>query len=198
MDCLKNYIGLKGYTVTVGEGEPPYPASGIYINSLAGITSEILLKIAEDEDIETGPVEENVVPVTNKAWDNIQQVAGKRLYTDSIVRLKSGYNLCYKVEGDELTMPEDEDTKYEAVICNNKKLFTSAWLYLLGNQCCVELLYSSQHNQHTTVDHQKYQELRDYYQAEYEKQLKTILDSLCIDSNKVTTGGFIKRETWLP
>jgi hypothetical protein len=199
MDCLKNYIGLKGYKVTVAEGDPPYPESGLHINALPGITTDILLKIAESEDIETDDVVEGApVEVINRAWDNIQQVAGRRLYTDSIARLKTGYNLCYKLEGDSLTAPIDEDKKYEAVICSNKKLFASAWLYLLGNQCCVELLGSSNSNQHTTVDFEKYKELRDYYQVEYEKQLKIILDSLCIESNKISSGGNVKVVTWLP
>lgn len=198
MDCLKNYIGLKGYSIVTEANPQGLPESGIYINTLAGITSDMLLKIAEEEDKETGPVMEDVVPVINRLWDNVQEVAGVRLYTDSIARLKTGYNLCYKIEGDDLTAPEDEDTKYEAVICNNKKLFTSAWLFLLGNQICVELLASSKSNQHTTVDYDKYEKLRDYYQTEYEKQLKLILDSLCIDSNKIEAGGNVKRQTWLP
>lgn len=195
MDCLKNYIGLKGYSVLPTEEVPEPPESGLYINSLPGITSDILLKIAEAEDIETVGQSTDIV---NKVWDNIQDVAAKRFYTDSIIQLKAGYNICYNLEGDNIAAPADEEKKYENIICSNKKLFASAWMFLLGNQACIELLYSSQSNQHTTVDREKYQELKDHYQVEYEKQLKTMIDSLCIESKKVQQGGNPKRVVWLP
>lgn len=181
MECLRNYIGLKDVSDLTES-----PPSGLYINALPGITTGMLSRIAETE-------EEGMV------WDNVQTVAGARLYTDALVQLKAGYNLSYLLKGEEMALDPEDDCAYEKVICSNKKLFASVWLYLLGNQICIEVLSSSRHNQQTTVDREKYEQLRDFYQVEYEKALKLVINSLCIESKKcLQCGGDIRRVTWLP
>lgn len=86
-----------------------------------------------------------------------------------------------------------------AIAFHFRKLFLPAWLFLLGNQICVELLASSTINQHTTVDREQYSELKDHYQVEFEKALQTITagirlhDSCCIACKKD-----VKRVSWRP
>jgi hypothetical protein len=88
---------------------------------------------------------------------------------------------------------------YSALICHNKPMFLSAWLFLLGNQTLIELMASSRVNQFTTVDRDQYVELKDHYQVEYESQLKTIIKGIRInDSCCVVCDPKIKYVPWLP
>lgn len=88
---------------------------------------------------------------------------------------------------------------YSAIVCRNKPLFLSAWMYLLGNQILVELMASQRVNQPTTVDRDQYIELRDHYQLEYEKQLETLVKGINLsDSCCVVCNPPVKRKTWVP
>lgn len=332
MDCLKDYIGLKGCC------EDKEPASGLYINSLAGITSEMIESLAEREQ-QTGKV----------AYSNVQVMAARKFYTDIISKLRKNYRLkqlheefIYKpeisVEEEDVAADEfrgillqfawthstflsftvskvyvvspyagnvthvadivflNEDgvellrmkdiafnsginvidvdkifavrtlfigvdatsfktiksdlegtaiscfcesirclcgdcdasiggyiytdgfTKtahnthgvgvwgyagcdYYSLICNNKELFTSAWLNLLGIQSVISLLYSTRINRFTTVNKEQYMELRDFYQVEYEKQLETALEGIVINARMdccVECEQPVNRVQWLP
>ncbi|MER3499694.1 MAG: hypothetical protein C4308_14225 [Chitinophagaceae bacterium] len=75
MDCLINYIGLKKN----GNDEPE---SGLYINSLAGVTTELLDKISEEE-------EEDAIGT----WEDIQKIASKRIYADLIAKMRAKYRI---------------------------------------------------------------------------------------------------------
>ena len=71
MDCLQDFIGLKGCSATP-------PASGIYLNDLAGMSNELLQKISspdQDSYIET--------------FRAIERVAHERLKTDMYTLLFS-------------------------------------------------------------------------------------------------------------
>jgi hypothetical protein len=75
MDCLKDYIGIKGY----GSQEP---LSGLYINQLPGITLESIDKIADkDQGNFTG------------VWDDVQTRAGNRLEKDLRIALRNRFKL---------------------------------------------------------------------------------------------------------
>jgi hypothetical protein len=75
MQCLKDYIGLKGCNTAI-------PASGLYINSLPGISLEVADQIADNEQITYAGV-----------WDDVQARALLRLETDIKIELASRYEL---------------------------------------------------------------------------------------------------------
>jgi hypothetical protein len=328
MDCLTDYIGLRGCCNTE-------PLSGLYINSLPGITNEMLNAITPKED-ESGKA----------VWRDVQAVAARKLYTDAITKLRTKYTLKSVKEFFKLTASESEDLTpavagesrglylqfayhyfsfqsftlarvhffapvdgsvrivvlnkagtelygkdvnvvaghnsflvdrvfaetdifigiqsdtydtadtdfteieescfcqtvsaaccgyceptiggyvyganeyqktagnghgvgiegfvscdYSSLICYNKELFSSAWLYLLGVHTILELLYSPRINKQTMIDRERYVELRDHYQVEYERQLEAAIEGVrvnvkhdcCVECNEP-----IKRVEWLP
>src|SRR6188472_2210102 len=74
MDCLINYIGIKDCGTV--------PESGVYINSLPGINTEIISAIADVEEI------------THKGvWADVNSVSARRLQTDIMAKLRATYKL---------------------------------------------------------------------------------------------------------
>jgi hypothetical protein len=79
---------------------------------------------------------------------------------------------------------------WDAMICQNKTLFSRAYWYLLGIEVLTEQLYSSKLNQFTTVNLQRLNELRAEYQVEYSKSLEQVAGGLklscdcCIECNE--------------
>lgn len=63
---------------------------------------------------------------------------------------------------------------WDALMCQNKTLFSRAYWYLLGIEMLTETLYSSKLNQYTTVNLQRAKELREEYQVEYMKALDQV------------------------
>ncbi len=76
MECLNNYIGL------LSCGSTP-PLSGLYINSLPGITSKMFDKIANTDQV-----------TLKNTWDDIQQRAGQRFSLD----VRQAFNNKYKIQ----------------------------------------------------------------------------------------------------
>lgn len=142
MTCLVDYIGLQ-----VCGGVYETPLSGLYINTLPGISLESIDKIADAEQITYRGV-----------WDDAQSEAAIRFKIDFI----SEVTKCYKIT---------RTCNYEDFICDNLELLANAWRYLLGNQLMIFRLYSTRLNRFTTIDLDNAKELRDYYQVEYEKAL---------------------------
>lgn len=142
MTCLVDYIGLQ-----VCGGVYESPVSGLYINTLPGISLESIDKIADSEQITYRGV-----------WDDTQTEAAIRFKMDFI----SEVTKCYKIT---------RTCNYEDFICDNLELLANAWRYLLGNQLMIFRLYSTRLNRFTTIDLDNAKELRDYYQVEYEKAL---------------------------
>lgn len=142
MTCLVDYIGLQ-----VCGGVYESPVSGLYINTLPGISLESIDKIADSEQITYRGV-----------WDDAQTEAAIRFKMDFI----SEVTKCYKIT---------RTCNYEDFICDNLELLANAWRYLLGNQLMIFRLYSTRLNRFTTIDLDNAKELRDYYQVEYEKAL---------------------------
>lgn len=167
MECLTDFVGIRGCGETV-------PGSGVYLNTLPGISLESLDKVADSEQI------------TYKGlWADIQTEAGVRFYTDVIEELSK----CFK-----LTPYCD----YEELICQNKLRLLNAWRYLLGNQTMLFRLHSTRFNRFTTVDKKKAEELLDYYQAEYEKALQQAVKLMEVSSCELCCGGNPEYVTWLP
>lgn len=63
---------------------------------------------------------------------------------------------------------------WDAVICQNKTLFSRAFWYLCGIELLTEQLYSSKLNLFTTTNLQRAKELREEYQVEYAKSLEQV------------------------
>lgn len=148
MDCLNGYIGIKICTNPTGGVYDETPGSGIFINSLPGISLESIDKTANSEQITYIGV-----------WNDAQAEAAVRFKIDFISEIQR----CYKIS---------RDCDYEAMICENKEVLVNAWRYLLGNQLMLFRIYTTRLNRFTTVDLESAEKLRDFYQTEYEGALR--------------------------
>lgn len=168
MTCLIDYIGIRGCSNET-------PESGLYIDSLPGISLESMDKIA----------------------DSSQQITYKGVYKDAQVEASERFSIdffeklteCYQVK---------PYCDYDNLICINKKLLSSAWKYLLGNQLMLYRLYSSRLNYFTTVSLEQAAELRDYYQAQYELALSKAVKLIDTSDCCLECGGDPQVVTWLP
>jgi hypothetical protein len=158
MTCLKNYIGLKVCGTETSE-------SGLYLNSLPGISLESVDKIADSEQITYAGV-----------WDDVQTEAAARFYIDVVTAISECYSL-------------NPYCDYEEIICDNKLKLANAWRYLLGNQLMIFRLYTTRLNRFTTIDAEKAGELRDFYQIEYEKALAQAVQIIDVSSCELCCGG---------
>jgi len=75
MDCLIDYIGLKGCTATT-------PDSGLYINSLPGVNLKKIDDAADDQQVNFDGV-----------WDDVQLRAARRFRSDVIAAMGQNYTL---------------------------------------------------------------------------------------------------------
>lgn len=145
MDCLLDYIG---FTNCSDEDAPP---SGMYINTLPGISLESVDKIANSEQV-----------TYKQVWDDAQAEAAIRFKTDFIAKLNECYTISSKCD-------------YEDMICDNIEHLVVAWRFLLGNQLMIYRIYSSRLNRFTTVDKAQAEDLAAYYQTEYENAMKVAM-----------------------
>ena len=141
MECLIDYIG---FTNCENEDAPP---SGLYINTLPGISLESVDKIANSEQV-----------TYLQVWKDAQIEAAIRFKIDFIAKL----NECYTIDG---------SCDYEDMICDNIDHLIVAWRYLLGNQLMLYRKNSTRLNRFTTIDKQQGEDLAAFYQFEYEKAL---------------------------
>lgn len=169
LDCLIDYIGFIRVL-----GVYDQPESGQYINSLPGITLENVESIADSE-------QETYVGV----WNDVQKEASARMYTDTISEITKCLSL-------------DRECDYDELICDNKELLTNAWKYLLGVQLMIERLYSPRLNRFTTVDREQAQELKDFYQVEYEKYLSQAVLLFDITGCELCCGGNPSTVVYMP
>jgi hypothetical protein len=167
MNCLKDYIGIKVCgTETSG--------SGIFINSLPGISLESIDNIADSEQITYKGV-----------WEDVQTEAYSRFYVDYINELTKCYSLQVYCD-------------YEQIICDNLQKLTVAWKYLLGSQLMEFRLYTSRLNRFTTIDLKDAEKLRDIYMVEYEKALALAAKISDVSSCEMCCGGNPETVTWMP
>jgi hypothetical protein len=82
MKSLIGYIGIK-----TTNGPATAPPSGIYINSLPGITTQMLDRISEKEH-----------GSFNGVWNDIQVIAAERFYSDTIAALMNRFKLSQLTE----------------------------------------------------------------------------------------------------
>lgn len=169
MTCFVDYIGL-----SLCAGAYESPASGIYINSLPGLSMESLDKIADQEQI-------NYLGV----WRDVQA----NTLPDFKVDVMGEIRKCYEL---------DCDCDYDALICANIETLTQAWKYKLGIHVMLFRINSNRLNRYTTVDIPQAKELLAYYQAEYEKMLSSSVLCMDISSCDLCCGGNPQVVTWLP
>lgn len=139
-----DHIGLTNCTT----GGYTAPDSGIYINSLPGISIENTDKIADSEQVTYLGV-----------WDDVQKFALAQFRLDVMNELRNCYQL-------------NRDCDYDAMICDNIDELTLAWKYLLGVSLMIFRLNSDRVNRYTTIGRDEAKELRDFYMLEYQKALK--------------------------
>lgn len=144
MECFIDHIGLLNCTVGAYESPP----SGIYINSLPGISIENTDKIADAEQVTYRGV-----------WVDVQAFALAQFRLDVIAEL----NKCFKL---------NKDCDYDEMICENLEELTLAWKYLLGVSLLLFRLNSDRLNRWTTIGREEAKELKDFYTAEYFKALQ--------------------------
>lgn len=167
MDCYTDLVGIKGC------GEEP---EGGWINTLPGISLEVIDNIADSEQITYLGV-----------WADVQKEASTQFKLDLIEKI----NECYDI---------NTDCDYEDVICmeENIPLLTNAWRFRLGVQLMIERLYSTRINW-VTLNKEQASELKDFYQTEYEKSLSQAVKFLDMSECCLKCGGGNpKHEVWLP
>lgn len=145
MECLIDYIG---FINCAGADAPP---SGLYINTLPGISLEVVDKIANSEQVTYLAV-----------WNDAQTEAAVRFKNDFMRAINECYTLSRKCD-------------YEDMICDNIEYLVVAWRYLLGNQLMLYRTNSPRLNRFTTVDKKQAEELAAFYQSEYEKALQVAM-----------------------
>jgi hypothetical protein len=154
----------------------PEGASGLFITQLPGLTLEVIEKMAEKEQV-------NFMGV----WKDVQDRAWLRLSKDFRRQVRKCFEIADDAETDEL-------------MCNDQPNFQDVWLYLCGNEMMLERMYSTRLNRYTTIDRPMAAELKDHYQAEYEKALEEAVKSIKIpdDNEDLTNVPAISHREQLP
>lgn len=90
--------------------------------------------------------------------------------------------------------------RYSSLVCSRKDLLAPAFMYLLGNQIMLEIEGSNRINKTTTVNAEKYDQLKNFYQVEYESELKRVIEGItlsdydgCVNCKKNP-----EKVVWLP
>lgn len=143
LDCFIDFIGLS-YCGGVYE----QPGSGIYLNTLPGISIKSIDAIATSEQA-----------TYKKVWDDVQKSAVAQFKID----IMSELNKCVKLV---------RDCEYDTLICDNKEVLLQAWKYSLGVWLMIFRLNTDRLNIYTTVTRDEAKELKDFYQLQYEEALK--------------------------
>lgn len=142
------------------------PGSGLYINDLPGISNEVL-QMVTDYESET----------YLQTWKEIEE----RTILQYRTRLMAKLNECYQIN--------QMDT-VECIACENQELLALSLWYLFGYQIMVQALLNWNNTRFTTVDRVNVEEIRDYYFAEFERELTfavqgiDVEDSDCVNNEK--------------
>jgi hypothetical protein len=142
LSCFLGYIGL-----SYCEGVYEQPGSGLYLNSLPGISIESIDKIADSEQVTYLGV-----------WADVQRSAVDQFRIDVLTEMKK----CFKL---------DKNCDYDTLICANAETLVQAWKYCLGVWLMLFRINSNRLNRFTTIDAKKAEELKDFYQLRYEAAL---------------------------
>ncbi|MCW3466497.1 hypothetical protein [Chitinophaga nivalis] len=152
LQCLTGYIGLMG----CGSAEP---GSGLYINSLPGISLEMMDNIADAE-------QKTFLGV----WNEIQKRGILSFRTYFMAQL----NKCYQIN--------QWDT-VECLACENRDLLSTCLMYLLGHELMIERIYSNRINRYTTIDLDEAKELKDYYISKFQNELPLAVQGIDVEKS---------------
>jgi hypothetical protein len=169
MSCLTGYIGIKNCPGAES------PESGLFVNSLPGISLESIDKSANELQISYAGV-----------WADAQDEAWPDFRLGFISELTKCFQITTKCD-------------YDALICANKAVLANAWRYLLGNKLMLIRKYSDRLNRFTMIKKEESDELINLYQVEYESALKQAVLLIDISScSCMECGGNPQTVTWLP
>lgn len=149
MECLRDYIGLKGCEETI-------PSSGLFINSLPGINLKSIDKIADHEQISFKGV-----------WKDIQDRTLAKFNSEVQAAMLNKYRIV-----------NCGDCTVEAIVCDQKEKFNTTLWYMLGVELMAERIYSDRLNRYTTIDLQKAKDLRVEFEVEAQRLMSLAIDSL--------------------
>lgn len=167
MDCYTDLVGIKGC------GDIP---TGGWINTLPGISLEVIDNIADSEQVTYLGV-----------WADVQKEASTQFKIDLIEKINECYNI-------------NTDCDYEDIICKaeNIVLLTTSWRFRLGVQLMIERLYSTRINW-ITLNKEQAEELKTFYQVEYERTLSQAVKFMDLtDCCLQCGGGNPNYSVWLP
>jgi hypothetical protein len=156
IECFTGFIGILGCNSAT-------PGSGLYINSLPGVTLEMVDKIADAEQVTYVGV-----------WQEVEQRAILRFRTQFMAKL----NECYQI---------NQRATVECIACENKDLLATSLWYLLGSELMVERIYSNRINRYTTIDEDEAKELRDHFTVEFEKELSLAVQGINVEESDCVT-----------
>lgn len=139
MDCLTDYIGIKG----CGGGNAP--TSDLYINDLPGIGMKQIVQMTNEDDSTVLELKETI---------------DKRVAVRLLSDVRAGFAKRYALK-------TSADCSFEDILCDNIDLFKHAIWYLYGYEFMTEVVFSDKVNQYTTVGLEKAKQLRDYYLLQY-------------------------------
>lgn len=163
MECLQNYIGVKGCDAPAPSAEVG-AFSGLYINSLPGVNLEVMESIADHE-------QETFLGV----WEDVQLRGLKKF----ALAVKAELNKCYRIT---------DKTVVECLVCEKKDEFAVALWYLLGVELMIERTSSTRINRFTTIDLDQAEKLKAEFYTEFSESLKDAVRSINPqDSPCVTT-----------
>lgn len=160
LECFTDYIGL-----SYCGGAYEQPESGVYLNTLPGITIESIQSIAQEEQ-----------GTYLHVWADVQSSARVQLKRDAISELTKCFSL-------------NKECDYEAMICANKEILLDAWRYLCAMWLMQFRLYSDRLNRYTTIDITRAQELRELYGNEYAESLRQSVQMMDVSSCELCCGG---------
>ena len=150
LECLTGYVGIMGCGGNA-------PESGLYINSLPGITLEMVDKIATSEQVTYIGV-----------WKEVEKRGLLKFRTAFMAAL----NKCYQI---------NERATVSCIACENKDLLATSIWYLLGREIMDERIYSNRINRYTTIDRDQAIELRDHYQVTFEEELAAAIQGIDVE-----------------
>lgn len=159
-ECLRGFIGLRSCSAA------EEPGSGLYINDLPGISSEVLQTITE--------AEEETYKIT---WSKIEDAAILSFRS----QLMAQVNKCFQI---------NKMATVECLACENRELLSPALWYLLGNQVMIWALYNWNNSRFSTVDQKSVEEIKDYYFSQFENELALAVQGIdikgseCVDNEK--------------
>jgi hypothetical protein len=168
LDCLIDSVGI--YYCEGAEA----PESGLYINSLPGISVESIDHTADSEQVTFLGV-----------WADVQSNAVNQLFRDIRTEIKKCFEL-------------NSQCNYEDLICENAEVFYDSWRYLLGTWLMIFRLTSPRLNWWTTIAREDAEKLQALYRSEYESGLKQSVQLMNIDNCCMVCSPTPKRVTWLP